>query len=245
MKRFAYLLSNNDGLPGIKKDVSDFRSYLTSCEGGAWNPNEVFERTNLSLSVLRSDLDSIKARDFDYVIFYYSGHGSYARGTRLYINETDDNIDVNEVFGLATRQLSVFDCCRHDPEKANEKCAAVCDEAINSSELMFQWCRKKYDRLVQGVPQQQVALYASQIGEYATATSIGSVYTQSLLSCAQTLSATGDLDAVTAHNACSMTVSSIALKHGVAQHPDCNVPFASRMTGVLPFAVKKPQLLFG
>lgn len=95
MKRFAYLLSNSNGLPGIKKDISDFRAFLLSCEGGAWNSDEIVERQNLRLEELRRDLRLIRLKNYDYCIFYYSGHGSFISATIAFISMTRTKTLVN------------------------------------------------------------------------------------------------------------------------------------------------------
>lgn len=246
MKRFAYLLSNSNGLPGIKKDISDFRAFLLSCEGGAWNFNEIVERQNLRLEELRRDLSLIRCATYDYCIFYYSGHGSYERDTRLYVNDTNDNIGENEVLNLASKQLSIFDCCRFDAKKKNEKCAFVCENAFNNVHVLRQYCRDKFERLVQAALPQKVSLYACKIGEYATATSEGSLYTQSLLSTARSLCTVKDVDAITVHRFCCENVTRNAkIINGELQHPESSVSPVSGIVGTLPFAIRKPQLMLG
>lgn len=240
MKRFAYLLSNNYGLSGIKKDIKDIQTFLESCEGGAWNTEEIQVRTNPSLFSLRQDIACIKASRYDYVLFYYSGHGSYTRGNILEINNTE-SIYESETLGLAVRQFSIYDCCRFDPARVTKKMANACDEALNSSDLLHQLSRRKFDRLIQEAPPQQLSVYACQIGEYATATHNGSIYTQALLIGARTKCLVGDVDAVDAHDSCILAVSLKARAYGVDQHPD----ISCRPTVALPFAIAKPTLMFG
>lgn len=243
MKRFAYLLSNNNGLPGIRKDISNFRAFLLSCEGGAWASNEIEERQDLSLKELRSDLTRIRLKNYDYCIFYYSGHGSHKRGNRLYINDTDESIEEHEIVDLSKRQLSVFDCCRVVEERQNEKRAYACNEAFNSNSKFRKYARERFECQVQSVVPQQICLYACKIGECAVATGDGSIYTRSLLSTARSLCAGKDVDAMTAHCSCCANVARSAKINGEEQHPDISVFPKNGRT--LPFAIKKPQLMLG
>lgn len=244
MKRFAYLLSNSNGLPGIKKDISDFRAFLLSCEGGAWNSDEIVERQNLRLEELRRDLRLIRLKNYDYCIFYYSGHGSYKRDNRLYINDTDENIGEYEVVDLSIRQLSVFDCCRVE-ERQSEKRTYACDEAFNSNREFRQYARDRFERQVQSVVPQKNCLYACKIGECAIATGDGSIYTQSLLLTARSLCTVKDVDAITVHRSCCANVTRSAKINGGFQHPESSVSPVSDIDGTLPFAIRKPQLMVG
>lgn len=245
MRRFAYLLSNSNGLPGIKKDISDFRAFLLSCEGGAWNSDEIVERQNLSLGRLRSDLGIIRLRNYDYCVFYYSGRGSYRRDNCLYINDTDENIGEHEVADLSIRQLSIFDCCRVLEERQNEKRAYACNESFNGNRELRQCARDRFERQVQSAVPQKNCLYACKIGECAVATGDGSIYTQSLLTTARSLCAVKDVDVVTAHRSCCANVTRSAQINGEVQHPESSVSPVSDIVGTLPFAMRKPQLMFG
>lgn len=244
MKRFAYLLYNNEGLQGVKKDVSDFRAFLESLEGGAWESTEILERPNPSALQVIADIAEIRRKNYDYVLLYYSGHGDWGRGTNLVL-KGNDIIPAKSVIGIASKQLSIFDCCRYIPPEASpEKRAFACDEALNSRNLKRQMCREKFDRLISEAKPQQVCLYACKVGEFAIATSFGSLYTQTLLSTAKTLSTSNNADALYVHNICCPVVVNAASRLGRSQHPESE-PNSAIVSASLPFAIKPPQLIFG
>lgn len=244
MKRLAYLLANTDGLPGIKKDIEDFRCFLESPSGGAWKSTEIVPKYNVSLSDLGKDLALIKLANYDYVIFYYSGHGGWKRETRLYINAREEFILESDVSGLAKKQLSIFDCCRVTEPEGNEK-IAVCDEALNTGIAMLNCCRRKFDQLIEAATPQEVRLYACQPGQFAIATGQGSLYSQSFLKRAELLSRKQDVDPNSIHYACKMSVSIAAGLHKEKQDPDIAVLKYSPDYKPLTFAIAKPRLMFG
>ena len=236
MKRYAYFLSNTDGLSGIVKDVRDFKAFLLSPLGGAWKSTEFGGQPNRSLRQVSSDLDWIRNQNFDYVIFYYSGHGSWERGSILEINEKEHVLE-RATWGLAGRQLSIFDCCRVVQPTMMVKNAIACDEALNSSDIYRRAARAKFDRLVSNACLQRVDLYACKIGECATATSTGSIYTQALLSCAERVSKANDVSAAGVHDLCCPQVVSDAKKYNISQTPMRSNSVAD-IPGAIPFAIR-------
>lgn len=241
MKRYAYFLSNTEGLTGIVKDVRDFKAFLLSLSGGAWKATEFGGQPNCSLKQVTLDLDWIRNQKFDYVIFYYSGHGSWERGTVLEINETEHILE-RATWGLAERQLSVFDCCRVVQSNTIIKNAIARDESFNSADSYRQVARMKFDRLVANATSQRVDLYACEVGECATATSSGSIYTQALLSVAENVSRDKDVSAVGVHDLCCSHVVSEAKKYGVSQNPKRSCSVAD-IPGAIPFAIRCPSIV--
>jgi len=243
MTRCAYLLSNNDGLPGVKKDIEDFRLHLLSDAGGAWRSDEILCRYNIRLSQLKSDLSNIRFKCFDYVVFYYSGHGDWKRETRLYINEQNEFVGENEISGLSTRQLSIFDCCRVNLSLANESRTIVFDAVDKRGDYQRAYARSQFDRLTIAAPRQELKLYACRYNECAIAAGTGSLYTQALLSSANSLSRFKDVDVVKAHDVSCAPVSARAAQSGKVQRPDRNpVGFVLHP---FPFAIKLPNVMFG
>ena len=245
MRRIAYLLANTDGLPGTKKDVDDLHRFLISCSGGAWEDNEIVERYNARLSQVRSELSSIKMGCYDYVVFYYSGHGAWERSTHLYINETDEYVSESETRGLSQRQLSIFDCCRVGPQSGLESKIATFDEAINSQDVHRRLCREKFDRLIKSAAPQEIRLYACKVGQSAVATGDGSLYTQALLDAADSMGCSQDLDPIGVHNVCCEPVTLTAAAMGFEQSPDCDGVFNCAVHKPLVFAISRPSILFG
>lgn len=247
MKRFAYLLANNDGLPGIKKDVADVRSFLISCEGGAWkdNDDEIKERHNIGADQVRRDFCAIRRAGFDYVFFYFSGHGDAERGFRLYLNREGEYIEERETFTLAAKQVSIFDCCRYIPPGLKMARAEICDEALNSAVSRRYWYRKKFDDMIEQATPQEIRLYACANGECAMATQNGSLYTQALLASARAKSKTGDASACDVHDDCSAAVSKAASHLGGVQNPDRMIDANGSFVEPIMLSISSPCFMYG
>ena len=243
MRRLAYLLANNNGLPGIKKDMEDFQSFLTGCSGGAWEAGEIVCRYNIRLSRLWGDLSLIKEGHYDYVLFYYSGHGDWKRETRLYINESDEYVLESYTAGLATRQLSIFDCCRVIPCIPSEKKIAATNEAFSNKVTLHNLARLRFDKLVMAAPEQGLSLYACELNQCAMATEDGSLYTQALLETAISKSVSCDVSAAGVHDDSCSVVSIKAAVLGHTQNPVRNPNGSDNVS--LPFAIHSPQIALG
>ena len=64
MKRRALLIGcpgkGNDFLPGVKKDIENYKEYLKSNNGGKWYDDEIISLYDSSLSSIGSSLHKIK-----------------------------------------------------------------------------------------------------------------------------------------------------------------------------------------
>lgn len=240
MKRFAYLLGNTNGLSGIQKDIADFGGFLESEIGGAWYDHEIRRKKNISLEELRNDIQTIKQSRFDFVVFYFSGHGDHKRSTRLCLNQKEELISEEELEGLAPKQLSIFDCCRKVVSPPKRR-------TLFSEKEDVWWAahRAKYNRLLEQATPQHVKMYACQKDQYAHATENGSLYTQCLLGTIADLCKSGNVTATDAHAVCADKVKRMTKDWKYPQEPDSN-RIASMAKGTpLVMAIKKLQLLYG
>lgn len=117
--RFAILIESgmvggHDELPGARKDLDTWKSFLSSDLGGAWEEREMAVLHMPPLNLVRGYL---KRHAGEYIFLAFSGHGRedvYADGRRRIcacLNSADGYVDVDELtpasFGTA-----VLDCCR-------------------------------------------------------------------------------------------------------------------------------------
>lgn len=182
MRRIALLIGNSDGLEGVKIDLVEWEKFLISPIGGAWKHNEITMFMNPQKRELLSYINELrKTKAYDFAIVVYSGHGGYDRQTILEINELEETIDETDLYSIAPRQISVFDCCR---------CLVNRHEPINESQRTFssggplsnlQMIRNAYNQRIMQVIPQQICLYACRIGETALDTENGALYIQTLL----------------------------------------------------------------
>lgn len=182
MRKIALLIGNSDGLEGVKTDLFEWKKFLISPVGGAWERHEINMIMNPQKCELLSYINELrKTKAYDFAIVVYSGHGGYDRQTILEINKHEETINETDLYFIAPRQISVFDCCR---------CLVDGSEPINESQRTFssggplshlQKIRNAYNqRIGQAIPQ-QICLYACRIGETALDTESGALYIQTLL----------------------------------------------------------------
>lgn len=221
MKRRAILLGHVDGQLSTNADLDKVCRFLCSSKGGAWEASEIIRSVNLSRKGLDVLLNATRVEGYDFVLFYFSGHGEYVRGTALELNPQGEEINESELSGLGARQINIFDCCRKLPEKMIFKLAnsATIDSLAESRDLKREACRKLYDMRNMAAAPQFMSLYACEINEYAHDFGYGGIYTNHLINAANTFN--GDfLLASEAHNMAINPTSYEAHVHGVVQTPD-------------------------
>ena len=182
MRRKALLIGNSNGLSGVKKDISNWQTFLTSDIGGRWFSNEIDIEMNPSKISLMSKINMLKKNKYDFVIVVYSGHGAYSQGTILEINSKEEYVYERDLKGIAPRQISVFNCCRNVvpiQDSANESLTTY--SYTNQLYSRIRHIRQHYEtRIKQAIPQ-QISLYACSIGESAHDSNNGGYYTKNLL----------------------------------------------------------------
>jgi hypothetical protein len=178
MNRKALLIGNSNGLPGVKIDILHWQLFLMSTIGGNWLSSEIDIEMNPSKNSLLYKIETMKNR-FDFVVVVFSGHGAYSKSTILEINNKEEFISENDLKNIASRQISVFDCCRglvSLQDSINESVKNYTTKGQTFSDV-----RKDYEtRIMQAIPQ-QVSLYACSIGEYAYDSNDGGYYTKNFL----------------------------------------------------------------
>lgn len=223
MKRRAFLIGNSRGLRGVKKDIVNFQTFLMGRYGGAWKRSEIVTMMNPALSDLRQRINTIKEEGNDFVIVMFSGHGGYQRQTVLEING-NEKITESELFNLAPRQISIFDCCR----VVEDYSAGL--ESLNESKLFsvndsIDTIRQRYDeRIMQALPQQN-KLYACKIGQCAHDSDDGSgaYYLKNLIKYAKAITEPFGLVGHVHEDAADATSVEVLVNKGENQDPVATV----------------------
>ena len=225
MKKIALLIGNSDGLPGVKKDLNDWKNFLVSPVGGAWDEaKEIKMLMNPSRTLL---LDSIKRAKClsDFAIVVYSGHGGYNRKTILEINEDEEVIEETDLIDIAPKQISIFDCCRALTERSTSLFEGRNFYSINGISYNLEDIRQAYEQKIIQTPNQQICLYACSIGEMALDTKGGGLYIQTLLEETKSFPSNKTFRTVeNIHSIAALKTSSKAKKMGYNQNPDAILP---------------------
>lgn len=191
MKRHALLIGNTGGLPGVVVDLENYKNFLLSDTGGAWDSNEIEIFENSSSKDLRIKIDELKNRkkeQLDYCFIAYCGHGAQiGQHVVLEINPKGEEIFADDLKGISPRQVNIFDCCRviQEQEKIIKSRAT---ESFSREDLSYkQFVRKVYEERIMGSIKHNLCLYACSANESANDTSKGGLYSYFLISAAKKL----------------------------------------------------------
>lgn len=223
MKRKSILIGNTDGLPGVKVDITNFKSFL-SCEvGGCWLESEIEIFHDPKKIDIMKKIDNVRREKYDYVIVLFSGHGGYKRQTVLQINKNNDTINESDIMFISSRQLNVYDCCRCHIEPVTEGLAL--DRSFGATTRSIESVRLKYDnRIMQSIPQQSI-LYSCSVGESSNDTPNGGVYLQNLLKSARNVRKDQEFKLVgLAHDEAASLVKDYNRNSPYKQNPESILP---------------------
>ncbi|MBR8803542.1 hypothetical protein IX299_002001 [Porphyromonas levii] len=226
MERIALLIGNSVGLEGVKKDLINWKRFLYSLKGGAWNSSEIITLMNPRKEELCSTIEDIRG-EYDFAIVVFSGHGEYQKGfTKLAINEEYETIHDKDLIGISHKQITVFDCCRGVEDD---------NELIYESQRTFSGggtlersrrilIRSLYEKRIEQADKQQIRLYSCKIGEFSEDTNEGGAYIKNLLKQAKSfnLEKYGLVGVI--HQKASREVQSNAMQNHNKQTPQAYIP---------------------
>jgi len=227
MEKRVLLIGNDEGLPGVKVDIENYKRFFKSPIGGAWLDSEFITKLNVSRLDLLKEIQRLKIQSLDYLIVIFSGHGGQMRETVFELNPNGDKLNESEIRNICNRQLNIFDCCRAYPQRLFEGSVY---KAVTETLTDFTIRRKFENRILESI-HQEVLLYACSIGEVANDTSQGGVYSKYLIQSSIPLTKTKYRLVGSAHQAASLLVTNDFPK----QHPD----------SVLPRCLSEQQLIIG
>jgi Caspase domain len=183
MKRKALLIGNARGLPGVQVDMRKTHAFLESSVGGNWLPQEIVELRNPSRQELLGRIQLLKRESVDYAFVLFSGHGGHAHQTVLELNADGETINESELWNIAQRQITIYDCCRARIEEQVVKSFAM--DSLRESVVRHDVLRARYEaRIMQAIPQ-QVKLYACSVSQSAYDLGNGAIYLGHLLDSAR------------------------------------------------------------
>lgn len=185
MKRKALLIGNSNGLQGVKLDIRHFTEFLKHDVGGQWYDSEIEVKMNPSKKDLLAAIQQFKSVKYDFFYVLFSGHGAYEKSTILEINGNDEYVYESDLKNIATRQISIFDCCR---QRISDSLNEGLVKSFRNSLSGMANIRAKYKSRIMQAIEQQVSLYACSVNESALDTEKGGLYIQNLLKAATNIS---------------------------------------------------------
>lgn len=225
MKRQAILIGNTRGLAGVPKDMFRTHAFLGSRLGGDWLPAEIEEFTNPRRQDLLAYVNSLKTQSIDYAFVLFSGHGGQKRETVLELNANGESINESELWNIAPRQLTIFDCCRGIVSEEVRKSYTL--ESFTEAHASRDDLRARYDARIMKAIAQQTRLYACSISQsaYDGGEGKGAIYLGHLLDSASSLGEGAQFKTVElAHEEARRLTMLSAAREGKQQNPDAVLP---------------------
>lgn len=183
MKRTALLIGNSNGLGGVKVDISNFTKFFMSDIGGRWYDSEIIISMNPTKAGLLSTVKNLKIEKPDFAFVVFSGHGAFNKNTILELNANEEFIYETDLYEIAKRQISIFDCCRNviDLKEYDLSESTRMMKAFSATGNI----RERYEIRIMQAIEQQIQLYACSINESSLDTESGGMYSKNLLSAAK------------------------------------------------------------
>lgn len=220
-------------LPGVLHDMQNWRTYLSSIDGGAWNSDEITTIKSPSPSELREAVARLDSADYAFVTF--SGHGRALPTGQTFIGITSrDEVNSSLLISGALRQTVVVDCCRSFPEQEVAKSFTEARNMAMDSYVDRDAYRRAFDNYLRTCEFGQIILYSCSPDETAgESEQRGGYYSSSLIQAGaqNKLSARGVLTVKEAHWTAQAAVQS---RSRGKQNPTGEFP---RSRNIFPFAV--------
>ncbi len=186
MRRIAFIIGSPESahgyLQGVRADHTNYRAFLTSNTGGAWEHDEIHHLGSPSRTQLRLELNKGRSAEFAFVAF--AGHGyCYAANGETYvcINDTED-IPVWEFNTGAPRQVTSIDACRtflqEELRKADGRTVLGADRSADPYRVS---CRRYYDQAIGEAEEGIEILYATSPGQAAEESETGGYFTSFMI----------------------------------------------------------------
>lgn len=219
MEKRILFVGNNDGLPGVKIDLKNFRKFFTSKYGGNWYGSEIIEMLNPTRLALLRKIQELKNLNLDYCIVIFSGHGGQHREIVVEINGDEELMLESEFKNISKKQLTIFDCCRGLMENLYENRGLNGPAMTKSFSADDQFIRAKYEIRIAQALNQQVTLYSCSINEFSSDTSEGGLYSKNFLKRALIIPNEFKLVGINHEEASYLTKL-----ENTNQNPDANIP---------------------
>lgn len=215
MKRHALLLGYSGWdipgkapLLGVSYDLENYKNFLMSINGGAWEDSEITILKDRDLINLEYKILRIKEQRNDIVFSVFTGHGDFDN-VEEFCRELEisrySTISEKKLWGLANKQILICDSCSVlKRDNFNESVFDRYDFCIKEASNKRILARKKYEEMLLCCPNQMLRFYSSKVGTAARDTSKGGVYSKILIDTLK--NSMEEISIVTAHDIASNIV---------------------------------------
>ncbi len=244
MKRIAIIVGNEgkmrNFLPGVSKDMANFKKLLLSNAGGAWEDNEIICSKYWSTVSLEKEISGQKDLGVEYFLIIFSGHGYAVKNndTYLEIAENDDlALETLKKWLRFKKSLIISDSCRKFIdliEKAHAE-SHLRMFADNRTIPRYRY-RALYDKELDELDTFHNTFIASaNLDECAEDTDEGGLYTKKLMELASSVAEHGSEGVYTIKDFHNIISSNIANETRYRQNPQI---YSTSTIQSPPFIVK-------
>lgn len=186
MKRRAILIattekSNKVFTESVLADIDNFKTFLCSNYGGAWeDTHEVETLIDPDSEKLQKYLSSIS---YDCTLTYFTGHGFADINTgKEYISFiNDDHLSDDTLINKSLKQLMIFDCCNSLIQSDIPQFRVPIPEYLSAAGHSD--VREFFFKVLYNTDDNIVKLKSSQFAQPSGYNNRGGLFTQSLLNC--------------------------------------------------------------
>jgi hypothetical protein len=189
MKRRAIIIycdhTVSGELYGPPFDNENYRSFLISNLGGAWDDDEILSLPNPSAALVLKEVKSFMS-GADYTFIIFTGHGflNTDERNRQYLEVADKNISILNLRTRARRQTLIIDACRGFYSPSTEILRGLSEKFEHFIGDPFT-TRETFERAVMRADEGLTILYAASRNQTALDTGNGAAYLLSLLKTAE------------------------------------------------------------
>lgn len=241
IRRALIIACPDKEIPGVRQDAVNYRRYLLSALGGAWESGEIVALESPTRQQVNSELDRLESAEYSMVIF--SGHGYHPSrlGSPHVILRAGVEIDGEMLKRGAQKHTLIFDCCRRlEREPLQERRMSKAMDSLKRG-LDASDCRLYFDKNLSTCPAGLVVLHACGFDEISYESSAsGGWYSSALVDAARewqinsSVDTSRSYDVLTIPHAHDAAATAVIRQSGNRQHPARDQP---RTGPYFPFAI--------
>lgn len=190
MNRIAIIIgyegNTRNFLPGVSKDMANYKRFLQSNIGGAWEEDEIISSKSWTTPVLERVIDNLKANGIEYFLIIFSGHGYAIKGVDTYLefqNNDDLALGTLQRWLQFNKSLIIADSCRKFIEIIEKAQASAQIRLFSDSHAVPRYkYRELYNKGIEGLERYHNTFVASAaLNECAEDTDQGGLFSKTLL----------------------------------------------------------------